>query len=120
MAVSWNMAPCSLIESDRRFRDVYHHRHQGDGSSQKALIFNIIIFKAKNLKARYTKRLAITDRLVLLFSNFVHKDRKINFIAVSCRKHFRFMPELHRRTTSSCPVLPSTMHSWFSDVPVPR
>jgi hypothetical protein len=38
MTAFWDIAPCSLIEGDRRFRGVYCH-HQGDRPSfQKAVI----------------------------------------------------------------------------------
>jgi hypothetical protein len=30
MAVVWNVAPCSLVEIDRRFRGAYCPHHQGD------------------------------------------------------------------------------------------
>jgi hypothetical protein len=30
MAVFWDVAPCSLVEIDRRFRGAYRLRHQGD------------------------------------------------------------------------------------------
>jgi hypothetical protein len=33
MAVVWDVAPCSLVEVDRRFRDDYCLRHQGDKTS---------------------------------------------------------------------------------------
>jgi hypothetical protein len=34
MTVFWNVAPCSLVEIDRRFRDSYCLHHQGDPSRQ--------------------------------------------------------------------------------------
>jgi hypothetical protein len=30
MAVFWNVAPCSLVDIDRRFRGAYRLNHQGD------------------------------------------------------------------------------------------
>jgi hypothetical protein len=30
MAVFWNVAPCSLVDIDRRFRGTYCFHHQGD------------------------------------------------------------------------------------------
>jgi hypothetical protein len=43
MAVFWDVAPCSLIDIDRRFRGAYCHHHQGlilhGATSQKTVIF---------------------------------------------------------------------------------
>jgi hypothetical protein len=47
MIAFWNIAPCNLVEMDRRFRRAYCLHHQGDESStrlhgaicQRAIIF---------------------------------------------------------------------------------
>jgi hypothetical protein len=38
MIISWDVAPCSRLEIDRRFRGAYCLHHQGD-ESQKIVIF---------------------------------------------------------------------------------
>jgi hypothetical protein len=47
MTAFWDIAPCSIIEVDRRFRGVYSLDHQGDDPvigalSQKAVIFMLV------------------------------------------------------------------------------
>jgi hypothetical protein len=64
MTAFWDIAPCGLVEADRRFRGAYclHHQDDDDGrtnlplerrftctrlrgtTSQKAVIFNIKLF----------------------------------------------------------------------------
>jgi hypothetical protein len=37
MAVSWNIAPCSLIDTDGSFRGLYCLHHQSDSSSETSV-----------------------------------------------------------------------------------
>jgi hypothetical protein len=44
MAVFWDVAPCSLVESDRRFRDAYCLYRQGHHGWQMGMIRKDFIF----------------------------------------------------------------------------
>jgi hypothetical protein len=39
MAVFWDVAPCSEVEIDQRFRGTFCLHHQGGATSQKTVIF---------------------------------------------------------------------------------
>jgi hypothetical protein len=40
MTVFWDVAPCSLVETDRRFRDSYGHHHQGAVSTSETSVIS--------------------------------------------------------------------------------
>jgi hypothetical protein len=41
MKICWDVAPCSLVEIDRRFRGVYCLHHQGDDNGNTKLFRNV-------------------------------------------------------------------------------
>jgi hypothetical protein len=49
MAVFWDVAPCSLVEIDRSFREAYCLYHQSDGLNsatfQKTIIFKMVFLQ---------------------------------------------------------------------------
>jgi hypothetical protein len=50
-AVSWYAAPCSLVDTDRRFRGAYYLHHQG-ATPQKTAIFILVAVRTSNLSSK--------------------------------------------------------------------
>jgi hypothetical protein len=47
MAVFWDVAPCSLVDINRRFREAYFFHHHG-ATSQKTAIFILVVMRTWN------------------------------------------------------------------------
>jgi hypothetical protein len=65
ITVFWDVAPCSLVETDRCFRDAYYLHHQGDDSFYQT-------------KAQHPRRQSSSFKVTFI------KRRKVTFTRHSC------------------------------------
>jgi hypothetical protein len=59
----WDIAPCILVEEDRRFRYVYYLRHQGDGYIPEGSRLHIPSLR-ENLKSHMSVKLVVVMLLL--------------------------------------------------------
>jgi hypothetical protein len=79
-AVFWDVAPCSLVDTDQRFRGAYCLHHQGDGVygwSRNFLFWNLKALKRyhKNLPSNFKTQTSKTH-----FTIFTNNFFILNFV----------------------------------------